>query len=117
MSTINPIWVRMLLSKPRAMTPSRADSTLMGTIRMMASGSDQLSYWAASARNANSTERMKMKIAVSPVERSWKASSVHSKLMPWGMIWAASFSMMSSASPEETPGAALPCSGTDVNML
>ena len=38
-------------------TPTRADSRLIGTIRMMASGSDQLSYCAASTRKTNSTDK------------------------------------------------------------
>ena len=102
---------------PRSITPSSADSTAIGTIRMMASGSDQLSYCAASTRKTNSTESAKMKIAVLPVARSWKASSVHSKPMPCGSACRASCSIASSAVPDEMPGAAFPCKGTEVYML
>ena len=45
---------------PRSITPRRAESTLIGTMRMMASGSDQLSYCAASTRKTKSTDRPKM---------------------------------------------------------
>jgi hypothetical protein len=45
----------MLLSPPVSHTPSSADSRLIGTIRMIASGSVRLSYMAASTRNTSST--------------------------------------------------------------
>ncbi len=48
------------MSRPWNQTPNTADSRHIGTISMMASGSDQLSYCAASARNTNSTEKAKM---------------------------------------------------------
>ena len=55
-STTKPIWVRMLMSRPCSHTPNSAlENRHMGTIRMMASGSDQLSYCAASARNTKIT--------------------------------------------------------------
>ena len=47
-STKRPIWVKMLLSPPVSQTPAIADSNVIGTIRITVSGSDQLSYWAAS---------------------------------------------------------------------
>ena len=94
-----------------------AESTLIGTIRMMAIGSDQLSYCAASTRKTNSTESAKMYTAVLPVCRSWNASSVHSKPMLGERLCRIRVSMASSASPEDTPGAASPCSATEVNML
>ncbi|MCY1243708.1 hypothetical protein D9M72_567340 [compost metagenome] len=98
-------------------TPTSAESTPSGTIRIIASGSTQLSYWAASARNTKTTDSAKMNTAVLPVWRSWKASSVHSKVVPCGRIWAASASILSRAVPVETPGAGLPCTGTDTYML
>ena len=84
---------------------------------MIASGRVQLSYWAASARKTNSTDRPKMKTAVLPVCLSCKASSVHSKEVPDGSVSAAIFSIAASASPLATPGAALPCTGTETYML
>src|SRR5471032_3007512 len=56
-STIKPIWVKMLLSPPEMITPVMADSSVIGTIRITASGRLQLSYWAASTRNAQYAER------------------------------------------------------------
>ncbi len=50
----------------------------MGTTRITASGSDQLSYWAASTRNTITTARAKMAIAVLPACTSKNAISVHS---------------------------------------
>ena len=51
---------------PRSEIPAMAESRHIGTINMMASGSDQLSYSADRIRNTNSTQRGKMKIAVLP---------------------------------------------------
>ena len=99
------------------MTPIIAESTLIGTIRMIASGSVQLSYCAARTRKTNSTESAKMKSAVLPVSFCCSASSVHSNDMPGGKAAVARPSIRSSAWPEEIPGAAFPCSGTDVYML
>ena len=59
-STTRPIWVKRLFSNPRAHTPPMAKSRHNGTTRMMASGNDQLSYWAASTRNIISTHRGKI---------------------------------------------------------
>lgn len=59
-STTKPIWVRMLLSIPIQAIPAMADRRHIGTIRMMASGRDQLSYCAASTRNTNRTQSGKM---------------------------------------------------------
>ena len=59
-STTSPIWVKRLLSRPRSQTPKIAKSRHIGTMRMMASGSDQLSYCAASTRNIISTQSGKM---------------------------------------------------------
>ena len=70
-STRNPIWVKMLLSPRVSHTPVMAQSRHIGTIRMTASGSDQLSYCAASTRNASSTQSGKTKIAVLPARICW----------------------------------------------
>ena len=50
----------------------------MGTTRITARGSDQLSYWAASTKNTVTTARAKIHMAVLPACNSWKAISVHS---------------------------------------
>ncbi|MCY1247464.1 hypothetical protein D9M72_608000 [compost metagenome] len=52
-STTRPTCTNTLLSPPVNHTPNRADSSVIGTIRITASGSDQLSYSAASTRNAS----------------------------------------------------------------
>ena len=55
-----------------------------------------------------------MKTAVLPVCRSWKASSVHSKLDALRQhLRGERLHRRRAPSPDETPGAALPCSGTD----
>ena len=67
-STRKPIWVKMLLSPLVSHTPAMAQSRHIGTIRITASGSDQLSYCAASTRKTSSTHSGKMKTAVLPDE-------------------------------------------------
>ena len=59
-STTKPTWVRMLISRPCSHTPNAAENRHIGTISMMASGSDQLSYCADSARNTKITLSTKM---------------------------------------------------------
>ena len=70
-STRKPIWVKMLLSPWVSHTPVMADRRPIGTIRMTASGSDQLSYCAASTRNTSTTQSGNTKIAVLPARISW----------------------------------------------
>ena len=77
-STRNPICVKTLLSPCVSHTPAMAQSSDIGTIRMIASGSDQLSYCAASTRNTSSTHSGKTKIAVLPASCCWYVRSVHS---------------------------------------
>ncbi|AIL00263.1 hypothetical protein P797_34940 [Pseudomonas aeruginosa VRFPA04] len=69
--TIRPIWVKMLLSLPARITPVIADSRVIGTIRITASGRLQLSYWAASTRKASSTQSGKTNSAVLPARICW----------------------------------------------
>ena len=66
MSTIRPICVRMLLSSPRRFTPVIAANRVIGTMRMIDSGSRRLSNCAASTRKTNTTERVKMIAAILP---------------------------------------------------
>ena len=57
-STTKPICVKMLMSPPvRQATPVIELSMHIGTTRMTASGSAQLSYWAASTKNTNTTRQ------------------------------------------------------------
>ena len=56
----------------------------MGTIMITDNGSMMASYWAASTRNTNATASTNTSIPVLPASFSWKAISVHSKLMPAG---------------------------------
>ena len=51
---------------------------------MTASGSDQLSYWAASTRKTSTTASVKAYIAVLPVWSCSRASSVQSDRIDWG---------------------------------
>jgi len=111
MSTTRPIWVRILLSIPRRFTPIIAASSVIGTIRMIASGSIRLSNCAASTRNTNSTAAANTIIAALPASFCWKAISVHSAEKPCGSL-AASASMASSAWPDEWPAAVSPSTST-----
>ena len=56
---------------PRSQTPASANGRHIGAIRMIASGSDQLSYSAECTRKTNSTQSGKMKSAVLPASFSW----------------------------------------------
>ena len=58
-STTNPICVNTVTSIPANCTPKIEHNRHIGTTRITASGSFQLSYWAASTRNTNTTDRPK----------------------------------------------------------
>ena len=60
------ICVNTLLSPPVSQTPAIADSSVIGTIRMTDSGSDQLSYCAASTPYTSSTHSGKISSIVLP---------------------------------------------------
>ena len=77
-STNSAICVKMLLSPPVSFTPSSAHRIDIGTIRITASGSVQLSYCAASTRNTSSTQSGNTISIVLPARMSWYVSSVHS---------------------------------------
>ncbi len=74
---MKPTWVKMLMSIRAMFTPTIEQSKHIGTTRITASGSDQLSYWAASTRKTRTTARMKANMAVLPVWSCKSASSVH----------------------------------------
>ena len=65
-STTKPIWVKMLMSILAIHTPAIALKRHIGTTRITASGSDQLSYCAASTRKTITTAKPKMIMAVLP---------------------------------------------------
>jgi hypothetical protein len=56
--------VKRLFSPPVSQTPAMAENRHIGTIRMMASGTNGLSYCAVSTRN---TSRMQMGNTISAV--------------------------------------------------
>ena len=66
------------MSMPRRPRPLTAASRHIGTIRITASGSVQLSYWAASTRNTQIAAATNTSSPVLPAWRSCSASSVHS---------------------------------------
>ena len=100
--------MKMLLSLPSSQTPAIAASRHIGTMRMTLSGSDQLSYCAASTRKTSSTQSGKTNTAELPARICWYVSSVHSYFMPGGSELAAIASMAASAWPELKPGAGAP---------
>ena len=68
----------MLMSKRATNTPATEQSKHIGTTRITASGSDQLSYWAANTRKTSTTAKRNTNIAVLPVWSCKRANSVHS---------------------------------------
>ena len=54
-STTKPICVKMVMSMPATSTPATEQSRHIGTTRITANGSFQLSYCAANTRNTNTT--------------------------------------------------------------
>src|SRR5262249_22696287 len=109
----------MLLSSLLSQMPIMADNTHMGTIKIIAKGSDQLSYCAASTRKTNSTDIGKMNGLIGSLAASisWKVSSVHSMLIDDGSSRLASESMILMASPELVPGLVAPLISADGYML
>ena len=105
------------MSMPRSQTPAMALSRHMGTIKIIASGSDQLSYWAARVRKTNSTQSGKIKTAVLPARISCRVNSVHSKPIVEGRFSAASFSIVAMAWPVLMPGEGEPLNSADGYML
>ena len=85
-STTKPICVKMLMSIRARATPAIEHSRHIGTTRITASGSDQLSYWAASTRNTSTTassEHVHRRVAgqvlqqgqLGPLDCAWLAAS------------------------------------------
>ena len=82
---------------PGSASPVTAASRHIGTIRITASGSVQLSYCAASSRKTKTTDSRRRSARCRPPDVSWNASSVHSKPKPSGSFSAAMRSIASSA--------------------
>ncbi|MCY1560956.1 hypothetical protein D9M68_981550 [compost metagenome] len=61
----------MLLSPAVSQTPSNAENTLIGTIRMTESGRVRLSYWAASTSRTSNTQSGKIHKALFPAMICW----------------------------------------------
>ena len=85
-------------------TPATEQSRHSGTTRITASGSDQLSYSAARARNTQTIASRKTYIAVLPAWICMNISSVHSVFIDSGSVSPATLSMSLMASPVLTPG-------------
>jgi len=64
--TTKPICVKMLTSNAASATPAIEQRMHMGTTKITARGSDQLSYCPASTRNTSTTAPVKTKPAVFP---------------------------------------------------
>ena len=102
---MKPTWVKMLMSMWARFTPTIEQSKHIGTTRITASGSDQLSYCAARTRKTRTTARVKANMAVLPVWSCKSASSVHCGRIACGSSCWTSFSMATIAWPELVPGA------------
>src|SRR5207247_5716183 len=66
-STRKPICVKILMSIRANMTPMTEHSKHIGTTKITANGSDQLSYWAASTKKTRITASRKTNMTVLPV--------------------------------------------------
>jgi hypothetical protein len=76
----------------------------MGTTRITARGSDQLSYCAASTRKTNTTARAKKNIAVLPAWSWRKARSVHSEPIERGSSFLTISCIRATAWQEDVAG-------------
>ena len=94
------------MSRCAISTPATEHKRHIGTTRITASGSDQLSYWAASTRNTSTTAKRKTIIAVLPVlelqEGQLGPFGLHHSRQGRLLRW---FAARSIAVPELTPGA------------
>ncbi|MCY1459574.1 hypothetical protein D9M71_770590 [compost metagenome] len=70
-STMKPIWVRMLISRPIRRTPPAAANRHIGTINRMARGRLQLPYCAANTRYTNTTHSGKTRRPMLPAVVCW----------------------------------------------
>src|SRR5262249_58201659 len=92
-STTKPTCTKMLMSIDAITTPATEHSRHIGTTRITARGSDQLSYCAASTRKTSTTARKNTHMAVLPACNWSSASSVHSCRIE--EMWLISFSVTS----------------------
>ena len=98
-------------------TPTIEQSRHIGTTRITAKGSDQLSYCAASTRKTRTTASAKTYIAVLPAWSCRYVSSVQSNAIERGNSWSASSRMSVIAWPELVPGAVSPMTAVAEYML
>src|SRR5262245_27244083 len=89
----------------------------IGTTRITANGSDQLSYWAASTRNTSTTANSKTPKAVLPVCNCNNPNSVHSCRIDHSGCSTTISSISSIAWPELTPGPGVNVIGAAGYML
>ena len=116
-STTKPICVKMLTSMLATITPDTEQSRHIGTTRITASGSDQLSYWAASTRKTNITARKKTNMAVLPackLQIGQLGPVVGHRV---GQLLVGDLCIMSMAWPELVPGLVLPVMAVAEYML
>src|SRR5437660_141126 len=116
-STRKPIWVKMLMSILAITTPVMEHSRHMGTTRMTANGSDQLSYCAASTRNTNTTASAKTKVTVLPAWSCRYVSSVQSNAIDRGNSLPAISCIRATPCPELVSGEVLPVTAVAEYML
>jgi len=84
MSRARPICAYTSFASPLIQRAPSAPRTPSGTASSTASGTSQLSYWAARTRNTKSADRAKTNPARLPASISWKARPDHSYAMPGG---------------------------------
>ena len=89
-STTRPICTKMSTDRCANSTPATEHSRHIGTTRMTASGSDQLSYRADSARKTASTASANTTTVVLPSRICRKINSVHSVPIERGSVSLAS---------------------------
>ena len=77
-TAIRPTWKYTSFSRPRSQVKMRAPSTPSGTTSITATGIDQLSYSAASARNTTSSDSANRIGACWPERISWSDWPDHS---------------------------------------
>src|SRR5262249_57310659 len=115
--TTKPTCVKMFTSRWASKTPATEQSKHMGTTRITANGSDQLSYCAANTRNTSTTASRNTHMAVLPVWSCSSASSVHSVRIDSGNSRLDTSSRAAMAWPELVSGPASACTAADSYML
>src|SRR6478736_4131613 len=99
-NTTKPICTKMFTASRATSTPTSDDNKHSGTTKMTDSGSDQLSYSAASVKNTHNTDNANTVSAVFPSLSCMNISSVHSVFIVRGSVLLANCSVTEIASPE-----------------